>query len=446
MQISNLPKLLPVPFASSGSKQDIPVASQIGVSGGRASYTDGFPPLTRTPIAAGGIPPFGTDFNGVLNDITSAIRWAQAGGGYRYDSTFSSSVGGYPLGAIVNNSTGDGRWFNTIDGNTNSPEVSVATPLTGWVPVDTYGSTTVSGLGSSSITLTTLQAAKDRLELSGTLTANINIIVPAWKKYWKVVNNCSGNFAVTVKTNAGTGVSVSTGIAADVYGDGVNVIPNYSAGSLINIQTFTSSGVYTPTPGSKFVIVRQQAAGGNGANAAATGNGQVACGHGGSAGAYAEFKVNISDITNFNFTVGVHAASSSSDTQGGSSSFCGVTCTGGSSGAFAPAVSASTPSQSKGRDGGTVTNAGTTPLLMLKAKKGAPGGTAVVTVLGNAVSGKGGDSEFSGGANSVGGGNSNGIDALSGAGGSGANGVSTPTGGFSGGLGGDGLIQFWEYA
>jgi hypothetical protein len=66
---------------------------------------------------------------------------------------------------------------------------------------------------------------------------------------------------------------------------------------------------------------------------------------------------------------------------------------------------------------------------MLKSKKGSIGGNAVATALGNAVSGYGGDSEFSAGSIGVGG-NANGVDAQDGAGGSGANGVSNPTGGF----------------
>lgn len=240
---------------------------------------------------------------------------------------------------------------------------------------------------------------------------------------------------------------------ADIKSDGavavalenLGLVTNGNVGRLINIQTPPVSGTYTPTAGAKFAIVRLQAAGGNGANAAATASGQVACAPGGSAGAYAEFRVNISDITNFNFTIGLRAAASSSATQGGSSSFCGVTCTGGRGQAFAVATS-SFPVQSKGDDGGTVTNAGTTTLVMLKSKRGAPGGSSLATVLGNSLSGWGGDSEFSGGSNRVGGGSSNGIDASDGAGGSGANSVSNPGGGFSGGLAGNGLIEFWEYA
>jgi hypothetical protein len=181
----------------------------------------------------------------------------------------------------------------------------------------------------------------------------------------------------------------------------LGLVTNGKVGRLINIQTPSVSGLH---PNGRHQIRNCQTAscGGNGANAAATASGQVACGTGGSAGAYAEFLVNITDITNFSFTIGQHAALSSSATQGGSSSFCGVTCTGGRGQAFATATS-SLPVQSRGNDGGIVTNAGTTTLLMLKSKKGSIGGNAVATALGNAVSGYGGDSEFSAGSIGVGG-------------------------------------------
>lgn len=219
-----------------------------------------------------------------------------------------------------------------------------------------------------------------------------------------------------------------------------------SVGRLLKPQRPSVSGVYNPTPGARFVLVKLQAAGGNGANAAATASGQVACGTGGSAGAYAEFLVNIADITDFNFTIGLPAALSSSATQGGSTSFCGVTCSGGRGHSYAVATSTSSPFQTKGNFGGEVTDAGTTKLLMLKSKRGSVGGNAISTVAGNAVSGYGGDSEFYSGSLGVGGGSSNGIDAKDGAGGSGANGTSNPAGGFSGGLGGNGAIEFWEFA
>lgn len=222
MQTSSQPKLLPIPFADAGSKQDIPNDSQIGIVAGRASYNDGFPPLTRTPLAGGGVPPFGTDFNGVFNDITAAIRWSQAGAGYPFNAAFNTAVAGYPKGARIPNSTLDGFWLNTTDGNSTNPENTTAA-LTGWVPSDNYGTTAITGLSGSSVTLTTLQASKSRITLAGTLTANINIIVPAWRKNWTVVNGATGTFSVTFKTPSGTGVAIPSGSTSYLVGDGTNI-------------------------------------------------------------------------------------------------------------------------------------------------------------------------------------------------------------------------------
>lgn len=222
MQTNSIPKKLPVPFADSGSKQEIPTQSQIGVTGGRASYTDGFPPLTRTPLSAGGIPPFGTDFNGVLNDITNSIRWQNTGSNYPFDADFVASIAGYPKGAVIPSSIYDGYWLNTTEANSVNPEATNGS-LTGWVPLDVYGVTTVAGLAASSVTMTNLQAAKDTIKLTGSLTSNINLVVPAWVKSWTVINNCTGSFSVTVKTPAGTGVAIPAGKRAAVSGDGINI-------------------------------------------------------------------------------------------------------------------------------------------------------------------------------------------------------------------------------
>lgn len=124
MQSSSVPKKLALPFAVNGEKQNIPEESQIPIDGGRASYSDGFPPLTRTPVSAGGVPPFGTDFNGVLNDITNAIRWSNAGMGYSFDSVFAGKIGGYPKGSVLLNSSKDGLWINTSENNITNPDSS----------------------------------------------------------------------------------------------------------------------------------------------------------------------------------------------------------------------------------------------------------------------------------------------------------------------------------
>ena len=92
MQLSNAPGKLLLPFANAGAKNTIPTASQIGITAGAASLTDGFPPLTRTPIAAGGVPPSGLDMNGILYALSAALRWAAAGGGYAYDAAFDMAT------------------------------------------------------------------------------------------------------------------------------------------------------------------------------------------------------------------------------------------------------------------------------------------------------------------------------------------------------------------
>ncbi|WLW63726.1 hypothetical protein RA224_09965 [Achromobacter aegrifaciens] len=128
MQASNAPSKSSIPFAESGTKNVIPEASQISLKPGAASFIDGFPPLTMTPLAAGGVPPTGADFNGILNFLSSAIRWGQAGGGYKYDAVFAAAIGGYPKGAILMRSDFTGHWLNTVESNRSDPDTGGA----GW--------------------------------------------------------------------------------------------------------------------------------------------------------------------------------------------------------------------------------------------------------------------------------------------------------------------------
>lgn len=122
MQFSNIPPKVPLPFANSGTKNTIPVPSQEGITPGAASLTTGFPPLTFTPVVSGGVPPFGADFNGILNLITAIQQWQSAGGFFTYDSAFATEIGGYPLGAVLLKATGIGLWQSTVDSNMSDPD------------------------------------------------------------------------------------------------------------------------------------------------------------------------------------------------------------------------------------------------------------------------------------------------------------------------------------
>ena len=139
MQSSQIPSKFQIPFANgagSGYIRQIPVASQISVTPGAASLTDGFPPLTFLPEANGGIPPFGQDMNGILNEITAWIRWGNAGAPVVYDATFSAAIGGYPKGAILTSAAGGSWWLSTAENNLSNPDTGGA----GWLYLS-YGLT-----------------------------------------------------------------------------------------------------------------------------------------------------------------------------------------------------------------------------------------------------------------------------------------------------------------
>ena len=242
MNLTNAPSKIVLPFANGGGKNTIPVASQIGVTDGAASWTDGFPPLTRTPKAAGGVPPAGLDMNGVLNSTSAICRWTVTGAGYTYDSTFAAdaNIGGYPKAARVARTDGAGYWINTTDGNTTDPEAGGA----GWYPDFTAGATSIT-MGSSNVTLTPLQYGKQVIIITGTLTANVNLIFPALVAKWTVINNTNGNYTITCKTASGTGAIVYA--VQQVVSDGVNIqavgIGNMTASKAVNGWQKLPSGI-----------------------------------------------------------------------------------------------------------------------------------------------------------------------------------------------------------
>lgn len=124
--------------AGAGFIRSVPVPSQIGVTDGAASFTDGFVSLNFQPIESGGVPPFGQDFNGILKEVTKWLRWDQAGNTNQYNSAFSTAIGGYPKGAVLQSTALGTFWLNAVDDNTNDPD---ATP-TNWMkcfPGNYYG-------------------------------------------------------------------------------------------------------------------------------------------------------------------------------------------------------------------------------------------------------------------------------------------------------------------
>ncbi|ELC7391353.1 hypothetical protein RJO89_000322 [Enterobacter asburiae] len=243
MNSSDIPSRITKAFGVNGLKNTIPVDSSTTTdNNGVATFNKGFPPITMQPLSAGGIPPSGKDMNGVLFSVSAQQQWLNAGGAFPYSSDFATAIGGYPKGAVVPNSALTGNWINLNEGNATSPESSTGA-TTGWVPLDSYGSTTISGLTNSSQTLTSVQASKDRIVLTGTLTSNINIIFPAWVKGWVVSNRCTGNFTVICKTASGSGVSVEQGNSNYIYCDGTNITADFGSAAYRPVGSTNSTDI-----------------------------------------------------------------------------------------------------------------------------------------------------------------------------------------------------------
>lgn len=142
MQLADAPVKVVLPFATDGGRNVIPVPSQIPITPGAASWTDGFPPLTMVDPTQGGVGPSGFDFNGVLNAISALSLWFNAGAGFKYDAAFAAAVAGYPIGSRVLQAGGTGYWISIVENNLSNPDTGGA----GWVP---QGSKTTSSVFAS---------------------------------------------------------------------------------------------------------------------------------------------------------------------------------------------------------------------------------------------------------------------------------------------------------
>lgn len=100
-QIPTTPAIIPVPFAANGQKNSIP--ETVDTPGApNASWSAGFPSITMINRQAGGKPPLGMDFNGVLNQLSNNAFFAQSGGLYPWDAALD-----YLTNAHVQGSDGE---------------------------------------------------------------------------------------------------------------------------------------------------------------------------------------------------------------------------------------------------------------------------------------------------------------------------------------------------
>jgi len=101
--------------------------------------------------------------------------------------------------------------------------------VTGYVDSRTYLGNNVHKLltkaaSGSNITLNDEEARCEILEITGTLTADVAVNLPAAPRIFAVANKTDGSFSLTFKTAAGSGVVVASGMRAMVYADGTNIV------------------------------------------------------------------------------------------------------------------------------------------------------------------------------------------------------------------------------
>jgi len=110
--------------------------------------------------------------------------------------------------------------------------------------------------GSSDVTLTTANASATAessnkvIELTGTLTGNITVFIPAKENNYVFFNNTAGSHTVTIAATGHTanGVAITQGGHAHVYCDGssdFNVVNVFSSMGSISTKLATFTGVAT---------------------------------------------------------------------------------------------------------------------------------------------------------------------------------------------------------
>lgn len=285
---SAIPTKVPTTWAQSApggnSTCPIPIPSQISITPGRASWTDGFPPVTFLPLGSGGVPPFGADFNGVFCQLSQWTRWLNAGGPIPYDATFQSAIGGYPSSALIASVVNPFHyWLSKVDNNGSNPDTGGAN----WTDFYLASASALWAAGSGGTgnaqTITIVGWTQDLPGIpisfiptnvnTGAATLSISGLAPRaiMKKSLTGVRALSG------------GELLTTQIATVQFDGGVYELIS-STVVRANLISFQTSGTYTPSAGLAAVEVTCIGGGGAGGGAIATAAQQASAGGGGSGG------------------------------------------------------------------------------------------------------------------------------------------------------------------
>lgn len=313
MKIADIPSYkFQIPFgksAGSGYIRSIPVASQIGITDGAASLTDGFPPLNFQPVGSGGVPPFGQDFNGLLNAMSAWTRWQNSGGLVPYDSGFSTSIGGYPAGSVLKGTSAGVAWMSIVDDNTTNPNTGGA----GWIAIATAPAVQsgVWNYAAAGGTANALTVALSPVPVGLATGMSIRVLIGANGNTGAATLNVNGLGAIPIRRMGGgtliAGDLMAWAVVTLIYIDGAWYLASPTATSLpTGVLTWTSPGTvnWTVPAGVTRIGARVWGGGGGGGSSDVTGN----AGAGGNGGSYSEGAYSVATGQVLAITVGAGGA------------------------------------------------------------------------------------------------------------------------------------------
>lgn len=239
----NQPELLSIPFArdaSGSTKNEIPDTPGGGAPSQQATWTQGFPAVTMQPLAVGGIPPQGQDFNGVLAALSEHTVFQNQGGIYKFDAAFAAKIGGYSKGAVLLSDDGNTLYVSLQDGNTQDPNGGSSAQ---WTSIYTQGrnATTAQAQAlTSSDTLITPQRLGDAMNSHVLGMGQEWEIIPSRALDTTYTNTSTRAIAISVYSDPS--VLPATKTQVNLYINGIAVarsaVPGMGAGDGTNASVF----------------------------------------------------------------------------------------------------------------------------------------------------------------------------------------------------------------
>lgn len=211
--------------------------------------------------------------------------------------------------------------------------------------------------GSANVTLTAAEAGVGVIVLQGTITANINVILPSAGQ-WIVSNRTSGSYLVTVCGSAAdAGIQIASGKNSQLWSNATNVFVGSSDPH--GISRFTASGTFTVPAGVTTLYVSGCGGGGGGGGGAGynTSNSSYYAGGGGGGGAGSQAirtPISVTPGLVVNVTIGAAGAAGVSGATGATGGNGGD----GGSTAFGTALTLAGGGGGKGGTGGSSSASG----------------------------------------------------------------------------------------